>query len=64
MNLGSGINIKNWTYFCSFARWYPDLFLDLIKPEREDLIYIQISGSIFVQCYGSYHFMVFSQEVK
>lgn len=27
-------NIDNWEYFCSHARWYPDLFLDLIKPNK------------------------------
>lgn len=32
----SGIekNIKNYLEFISWARWYPDLFLDLIKPEK------------------------------
>lgn len=30
-------NIDNWEYFCSFARWYPDLFLDLIKPNKGGL---------------------------
>lgn len=33
----NGLNIKNWLYFCSWARWYPDLFLDLIKPEKGGL---------------------------
>lgn len=32
-----GFNVENWTYFCSYARWYPDLFLDLIKPEKGGL---------------------------
>lgn len=32
-----GFNIENWEYFCSFARWYPDLFLDLIKPSKGGL---------------------------
>lgn len=32
-----GFNIENWEYFCSFARWYPDLFLDLIKPAKGGL---------------------------
>ena len=27
-------NLKQWYRFCSWARWYPDLFLDLIKPEK------------------------------
>ena len=30
----SDLNIKRWRYFCSFARWYPDLFLDRIRPEK------------------------------
>lgn len=30
-------NVDNWEYFCSFARWYPDLFLDLIKPQKGGL---------------------------
>ena len=25
-------NINNCTELCSWIRWYPDLFLDLIKP--------------------------------
>lgn len=29
-----GINLDNWEYFCSFSRFYPDKFLDLIKPEK------------------------------
>lgn len=31
------LNIDNWEYFCSFSRWYPDLFLDMIKPKRGGL---------------------------
>ena len=27
-------HLDQWTDFCSWARWMPDLFLDLIKPER------------------------------
>lgn len=30
-------NIDNWEYFCSFSRWFPDLFLDLIKPPKGGL---------------------------
>ncbi len=29
-----GINLDNWEYFCSFSRFYPDKFLDLIKPDK------------------------------
>ena len=32
-----GFNIDNWEYFCSYARWYPDAFLDLIKPAKGGL---------------------------
>ena len=32
-----GFNLDNWEYFCSHARWYPDLFLDLIKPQKGGL---------------------------
>lgn len=32
-----GFNNKKWLYFCSFARWFPDLFLDLIKPQKGGL---------------------------
>lgn len=27
-------HLDNWTDFCSWCRWYSDLFLDLIKPEK------------------------------
>jgi hypothetical protein len=29
-----GINLYKYVEFCSWCRWYPDLFLDLIKPEK------------------------------
>lgn len=32
-----GFNLKNWEYFCSHARWFPDAFLDLIKPTKGGL---------------------------
>ena len=32
-----GFNLDNWEYFCSYARWYPDAFLDLIKPPKGGL---------------------------
>lgn len=31
------LNIENWEYFCSFCRWYPDSYLDLIKPPKGGL---------------------------
>lgn len=27
-------HLKNWSIFCSWARWFPDLFLDLLKPQK------------------------------
>lgn len=30
-------NVNNWEYFCSYSRWYPDIFLDLIKPQKGGL---------------------------
>lgn len=33
-NNGYGFNVEKWTYFCSYCRWYPDAFLDMIKPEK------------------------------
>ena len=30
-------NIDNWEYFCSYSRWFPDSFLDLIKPPKGGL---------------------------
>lgn len=27
-------HLDNWADFCSFYKWFPDLFLDLIKPEK------------------------------
>ena len=35
-----GFNVDNWEFFCSFARWYPDLFLDLIKPATKKRIIV------------------------
>lgn len=32
-----GFDIDNWEYFCSYARWFPDSFLDLIKPPKGGL---------------------------
>lgn len=29
-----GKNLYNYYEFCSWAKWYPDLFLDLLKPEN------------------------------
>ena len=32
-----GFNLGNWEYFCSYSRWFPDSFLDLIKPPKGGL---------------------------
>ena len=37
MNKDSSFNVDNWEYFCSYARWYPDIFLDLIRPQKGGL---------------------------
>ena len=29
-----GKDLYKYVEFCSWCRWYPDLFLDLIKPEK------------------------------
>lgn len=36
-SLEYGFNLDNWEYFCSFCKWYPDVFLDLIKPQKGGL---------------------------
>lgn len=54
----NGINLNNWEYFCSFARFYPDKFLDLIKPEKgginldlDQRVYLR-SMMRFISLYG------------
>lgn len=42
-------NIDNWEYFCSFSRWYPDLFLDLIKPNKGGLN-LHLDQRIYLRC--------------
>ena len=44
-----GFNLDNWEYFCSFARWYPDLFLDLIKPQKGGLN-LHLDQRIYLRC--------------
>ena len=36
-----GRNLYKYVQFCSWARWWPDLFLDLIKPETGGIGYVQ-----------------------
>ena len=45
----AGLNLDNWEYFCSFARFYPDLFLDLIKPEKGGLN-LCFDQRVFLRC--------------
>ncbi len=42
-------NIDNWEYFCSFSRWFPDLFLDLIKPPKGGLN-LHLDQRIYLRC--------------
>ena len=53
-----GKNLYKYVEFCSWARWYPDLFLDLIKPEKgginlhsDQRVYLR-SIMRFVSLYG------------
>lgn len=43
------LNIENWEYFCSFCRWYPDSFLDLIKPQKGGLN-LHLDQRIYLRC--------------
>lgn len=58
MNANFEKHLDQWTDFCSWCRWMPDLFLDLIKPERgginlhlDQRIYLR-SIMRFVSIYG------------
>lgn len=44
-----GFNIDNWEYFCSFSRWYPDAFLDLIKPQKGGLN-LHLDQRVYLRC--------------
>jgi len=41
-------NLPKWVEFVSWARWYPDLFYDLITPETGS-IYIDLDERIFLR---------------
>lgn len=43
------LNIENWEYFCSFCRWHPDSFLDLIKPQKGGLN-LHLDQRIYLRC--------------
>ena len=38
-----GKNLYKYVEFCSWCRWYPDLFLDLIKKEMKLLLEKKVS---------------------
>ena len=44
-----GKNLHNYYNFLSWARWFPDLFLDLIKPETGGLN-LHLDQRIFLRC--------------
>lgn len=44
-----GKNLHNYYDFLSWARWFPDLFLDLIKPETGGLN-LHLDQRIFLRC--------------
>lgn len=44
-----GKNLYKYVQFCSWARWYPDLFLDLIKPETGG-ISLHPDQRIYLRC--------------
>lgn len=45
----SNINIENWKEFVSWAIWYPDLFLDLIKPEKGGIT-LDMDQRVYLRC--------------
>lgn len=58
------LNIENWEYFCSFCRWYPDSYLDLIKPPKGGLN-LHLDQRIYLRVMLRFtSFMEFFQEVK
>lgn len=42
-------SINNWVEFISWGRFYPDLVLDLIKPEKGG-INLHIDQRVFLRC--------------
>ena len=44
-----GKNLYKYVQFCSWARWYPDLFLDLIKPETGGIT-LHPDQRIYLRC--------------
>lgn len=44
-----GKDLYKYVEFCSWARWYPDLFLDLIKPETGG-INLHSDQRVYLRC--------------
>lgn len=44
-----GDNLYKYAVFCAWARWYPDLFLDLIRPETGG-INLHMDQRIYLRC--------------
>lgn len=44
-----GKNLYKYVQFCSWARWWPDLFLDLIKPETGGIT-LHPDQRIYLRC--------------
>lgn len=42
-------NLDKWNEFCAWARWYPDLFLDLIKPKKGG-INLSLDQRVMLRC--------------
>jgi ribonucleoside-diphosphate reductase alpha chain len=47
-------HLLNYYRFVSWARWYPDLFLDLIKPETGGII-LDLDQRVFLRCLLRFH---------
>lgn len=48
-NEGIASHLKQWYEFCSWARWFPDLFLDLIKPSK-GAIRLNLDQRVLLRC--------------
>jgi hypothetical protein len=46
-------NIDKWTAFCAWAKWYPDLFLDLITPKRGGIC-LDLDQRVLLRCIMRY----------
>lgn len=41
-------NLDKWIYFSSWSRWYPDLFLDLIHPDKGGIV-LDLDQRVFLR---------------